>query len=187
VSSRRQVDVAEAMTETASGEDTRGALLVSQVVRTRVQVRMAHSLIGQVYDPRNLARAWERVRENRGASGVDRISIDRFQQDYRRYRRSCINGLGAGVIVPSRCVGWRSTSRQRPRSVRWVFSRWWIGCASRRCARFWSRFSSRRFLRSVSGFARGRSAHMAMRRIWSQVQAGGRWIVAADIADFLDA
>jgi RNA-directed DNA polymerase len=28
---------------------------------------------------------------------------------------------------------------------------------------------------------------MAMRRIWGQLQAGGRWIVDADIADFLDA
>jgi group II intron reverse transcriptase/maturase len=34
------------------------------------------------------------------------------------------------------------------------------------------------------GFRPKRSAHMAMRRIWSQIQAGGRWIVDADIADF---
>jgi group II intron reverse transcriptase/maturase len=34
------------------------------------------------------------------------------------------------------------------------------------------------------GFRPERSAHMAMRRIWSQMQAGGRWIVDADIADF---
>ena len=34
------------------------------------------------------------------------------------------------------------------------------------------------------GFRPGRSAHMAMRRIWGQLQAGGKWIVDADIADF---
>jgi hypothetical protein len=50
------------MTEAASGEDTRDEPLVGQIIRKRVQVRKAHSLIGQVYDPRNLARAWERVR-----------------------------------------------------------------------------------------------------------------------------
>jgi hypothetical protein len=70
--------VAEAMTEAALGEDTRDGTVTSQVVNERVQVRKAHSLIGQVYDPRNLRRAWERVRENRGAGGVDRVSIDRF-------------------------------------------------------------------------------------------------------------
>jgi RNA-directed DNA polymerase len=48
--------VAEAMTEAALDEDTRGDVLVSQVARKRVQMRKAHSLIGQVYDPRALAR-----------------------------------------------------------------------------------------------------------------------------------
>jgi len=62
--------VAEAMTETTLGEDTRSGILVSQVGKERVQVRKAHSLIGRVYDPRNLARAWARVKENRGAGGV---------------------------------------------------------------------------------------------------------------------
>jgi RNA-directed DNA polymerase len=77
--------VAEAMTETTLGEDTRDGILVSQVGKERVQVRKAHSLIGRVYDPRNLARAWARVKENRGAGGVDRISIDRFEREHRRY------------------------------------------------------------------------------------------------------
>jgi RNA-directed DNA polymerase len=34
------------------------------------------------------------------------------------------------------------------------------------------------------GFRPGRSAHMAMRRVWGQMQAGGRGIVDADIAGF---
>jgi retron-type reverse transcriptase len=38
-----------------------------------------------------------------------------------------------------------------------------------------------------SRFRPERSAHMVMRRIWGQMQAGGRWIVDADIADFLGA
>jgi RNA-directed DNA polymerase len=53
-----------------------------------MQVRMAHSLIGQVYDPLNLARAWERVKENKGAGGVDGVTVTRFEQD-----RDCYLGL----------------------------------------------------------------------------------------------
>lgn len=117
--------VAEAMTEAASGEDTRGDAVVNQVARKRVQVRKAHSLIGQVYDPRNLARAWERVRENRGAGGVDRVSIDRFERGLSETTsgtsRFCINGSGTGATVPSRSVGSRSKSRERRRSARWAF------------------------------------------------------------------
>jgi hypothetical protein len=51
--------VAEAMTEAALGEDTRGDVLVSQVARKREQVRKAHSLIGQVYDPVGLGNAMQ--------------------------------------------------------------------------------------------------------------------------------
>ena len=43
--------VAEAMTETTLGEDTRDGIVVSQVGKERVQVRKAHSLIGGVYEP----------------------------------------------------------------------------------------------------------------------------------------
>ena len=39
--------------------------------------------------------------------------------------RCCINGWRRGVIVLCRCVGWRSTSRGRRLSARWVFRRWW--------------------------------------------------------------
>jgi hypothetical protein len=93
--------VAEAMTEAALDEDTRGDVLVNQVARQRVQVRKAHSLIGQVYDPRNVLRAWERVRENRGAGGVDRVSIDRFEQDHGRYLRVLHQRLGEGELSSS--------------------------------------------------------------------------------------
>jgi len=92
--------VAEAMTEAALGEDTRDGTVTSQVVSERVQVRKAHSLIGQVYDPRNLRRAWERVRENRGAGGVDRVSIDRFGQDYGRYLTVLHQRLADGRYRP---------------------------------------------------------------------------------------
>jgi RNA-directed DNA polymerase len=50
-----------------------------------MQARKAHSLIGQVYDPRNLARAWERVKENKGAGGVDGVTVARFEADRGRY------------------------------------------------------------------------------------------------------
>lgn len=50
-----------------------------------VQARKAHSLISQVYDPWNLARAWERVKENRGAGGVDGVTVARFDEEWDHY------------------------------------------------------------------------------------------------------
>ncbi len=50
-----------------------------------MQARKAHSLIGQVYDPRNLSRAWERVKENRGAGGVDGMTVARYEENRDHY------------------------------------------------------------------------------------------------------
>jgi hypothetical protein len=38
-------------------------------VKRTMRAQKAHSLIGQVYDRRNLRRAWERVKKNKGAGG----------------------------------------------------------------------------------------------------------------------
>ena len=50
-----------------------------------MRARKAHSLISQVYDLRNLERAWERVKKNKGAGGVDGVTIARFEQDREQY------------------------------------------------------------------------------------------------------
>jgi RNA-directed DNA polymerase len=50
-----------------------------------MQAHKAHSLIGQIYDPRNLARAWERVKKNKGAGGVDGVTVTRFQENREYY------------------------------------------------------------------------------------------------------
>lgn len=44
-------------------------------------MRKAHSLIDKVYDISNLHKAWRRVRRNRGAAGVDRVTIPMFRND----------------------------------------------------------------------------------------------------------
>jgi RNA-directed DNA polymerase len=176
--------VAEAMAEAALGEDTRDEMLVSQVAGKRVRVRKAHSLIGQVYDPRNLAWAWERVRENRGGGGVDRVSIDRFEQDHRRYLTVLHQRLGEGSYRPQPVrrveIDKPGSAAKRPLGIPTVLDR-----VCQQVLRqvlepvFEPTFSEVSF-----GFRPKRSAHMAMCRIWGQLQAGGRWIVDADIADF---
>jgi hypothetical protein len=49
--------------------------LVSETRKIKV-----HSLIDKVYHPTNLELAWKRVRENRGAGGIDEVSIAAFQE-----------------------------------------------------------------------------------------------------------
>jgi group II intron reverse transcriptase/maturase len=176
--------VAEAMTETALVEDTRDGSLVSQVGRERMQVRKAHSLIGQVYDPRNLARAWARVKENRGAGGVDRVSIDRFEREHRRYLTVLHQRLADGSYRPQPVrrveIDKPGSTAKRPLGIPTVVDR----VCQQALRQVLEPIFEPTFSEVSFGFRPGRSAHQAMRRIWGQMQAGGRWIVDADIADF---
>jgi retron-type reverse transcriptase len=151
-----------------------------------VQVRKAHSLIGQVYDPRNLARAWVRVRENRGAGGVDRISIDRFAREHRRYLTVLHQRLAEGSYRPLPVrrveIDKPGSTAKRPLGIPAVVDR----VCQQALRQILEPIFEPTFSEVSFGFRPERSAHMAMRRIWSQMQAGGRWIVDADIADFLD-
>lgn len=176
--------VAEAMTETTPGEDTRDGSLVSQVVTKRVPVRKAHSLIGQVYDPRNVARAWVRVKDNRGAGGVDRVSIDRFEREHRRYLTVLHQRLAEGSYRPQPVrrveIDKPGSSAKRPLGIPTVIDR----VCQQALRQVLEPIFEPTFSQVSFGFRPKRSAHLAMRRIWSQMQAGGRWIVDADIADF---
>ena len=43
------------------------------------------SLIDKVYNPKTLIAAWEKVAANKGAAGVDKVSIKRFGSNARVY------------------------------------------------------------------------------------------------------
>ncbi|HTQ91788.1 MAG TPA: reverse transcriptase domain-containing protein [Streptosporangiaceae bacterium] len=147
-------------------------------------MRKAHSLIGSVHDPRNLERAWERVRENRGAGGVDRVSIDRFERERGRYLLVLQQRLASGCYRPQP-VRWVEIDKpgsagKRPLGIPTVIDR----VCQQALRQVLEPIFEPVFSEVSFGFRPGRSAHMAMRRIWGQLQAGGKWIVDADIADF---
>ncbi|MBB5153254.1 group II intron reverse transcriptase/maturase [Saccharopolyspora phatthalungensis] len=176
--------VAEAMTEVALAEETRNHATVGQVGKKRMQVRKAHSLIGQIHDPRNVVRAWERVRANRGAGGVDRVSIDRFDCEQDRYLTVLRQRLADGRYRPQPVrrveIDKPGSTAKRPLGIPTVMDR----VCQQAIRQVLEPIFEPTFSEVSFGFRPKRSAHMAMRRIWGQLQAGGRWIVDADIADF---
>jgi RNA-directed DNA polymerase len=147
-------------------------------------VQKAHSLIGQVHDPRNLRRAWISVRDNRGAGGVDRVSIGRFDQDHERYLAVLGQRLASGSYRPQPVrrveIDKPGTTAKRPLGIPTVVDR----VCQQALRQVLEPIFEPTFSEVSFGFRPGRSAHMAMRRIWGQLQAGGRWIVDADIADY---
>ena len=52
---------------------------LTKVEGNRENLKKVHSLIDKVYQPTNLRMAWEKVRSNKGAGGVDKETISSFE------------------------------------------------------------------------------------------------------------
>lgn len=58
------------------------------------------SLIDKVYRPCTLLRAWEKVKANKGAAGIDRVSIKRFTSQEGKYLKELADALKTGSYIP---------------------------------------------------------------------------------------
>jgi group II intron reverse transcriptase/maturase len=149
-----------------------------------IQVRKAHSLIGQVYDPRNLARAWERVKANKGAGGVDGVTVARFDQNRDYYLALLHQKLKDGSYRPRPVrrveIDKPGSTTRRALGIPTVMDR----VCQQAVVQVLEPIFEPTFRDESFGFRPGRSTHMAMRRIWRQLKAGNSWVVDADIADF---
>jgi len=149
-----------------------------------IQARKAHSLIGQVYDPRTLARAWERVKKNKGAGGVDGVTVTRFEENREHYLGVLHQKLKDGSYRPRPVrrveIDKPGSTTKRALGIPTVMDR----VCQQAVVQVLEPIFEPTFRDESFGFRPGRSTHMAMRRIWRQLKAGNTWVVDADIADF---
>ena len=149
-----------------------------------MQAHKAHSLIGQVYDPRNLARAWERVKQNKGAGGVDGVTVTRFEEKRDDYLSLLHQKLKDGSYRPRPVrrveIDKPGSTTKRALGIPTVMDR----VCQQAMVQILEPIFEPTFRDESFGFRPGRSTHMAMRRIWRQLKAGNSWVVDADIADF---
>jgi group II intron reverse transcriptase/maturase len=144
----------------------------------------AHSLIGQVWDRRNLVRAWERVKKNKGSGGIDGVTIERFEANRDHYLDVLHEQLRSGRYRPRPVrrveIDKPGSTAKRPLGIPTVMDR----VCQQALVQVLAPIFEPTFAAASFGYRPGRSAHMAMRRVWSQLQAGGAWIVDADLEDF---
>ena len=148
-----------------------------------MRAQKAHSLIGQVYDPRNLRRAWERVKKNNGCAGIDGVTVARFEENRDHYLHVLCVQLKEGRYRPRpvkrvEIDKFGSTSK-RPLGIPTILDR----VCQQAVLQVLTPIFEPTFSEVSFGFRPGRSAHAALRRVWKHLQQG-EWIVDADIADF---
>ena len=59
------------------------------------------TLFKQIFEPANMHQAWKQVRANKGAAGIDGMSIEQFPQWAQLHWQQCKMRLEAGEYNPS--------------------------------------------------------------------------------------
>ncbi len=144
------------------------------------------SLIDKVYAKRNLRRAFEKVRANKGAAGVDRISVDHFAKNLPREIEKLHAALKEGCYEPQavrrKLIEKPGSKQKRPLGIPTVRDRV-VQTALRNVI---EPIFEKQFAEHSYGFRPGRGCKDALRRVWKRLEGGARWVVDADIRSYFD-
>lgn len=145
-----------------------------------------YSLIDKVYRPAVLQRAWEQVRANRGAAGVDGQSVAAFGAHAERYLEELCEALRAGSYQPHAVrrhyIPKDGSKAYRPLGIPTVKDRIVQTALKYVLEPIWeARFHPRSY-----GFRPGRRCRDALREVDRLLHEGHVWVVDADITAYFD-
>jgi RNA-directed DNA polymerase len=147
--------------------------------------KKAHALIDKVYKRKNLLIAWEKVKANRGAGGVDGESIGAFGERLDERLDQLHEELRTDTYRP-KPVRQRpipktdKPNEQRMLGIPTIYDRVCQQALVNRLERIFEPV----FDEANFGYRRGRSTKDALRKVWKEIEAGNEWIVDADLKDF---
>jgi len=144
-----------------------------------------YSLIDKVYDRRTLKAAWKRVASNRGAAGVDKISIRRFRSKAQFYLDELEQDLRNGTFQPSpvrRVHIPKDRKKTRPLGIPTVKDR----IVQTALKMVLEPIFEREFLSISYGFRPGRGCKDALREVDQLLKEGYIWVVDADVKSYFD-
>ena len=133
----------------------------------------------------NLELAWAKVRQNRGAGGVDGQSIAEFEEQLDERLQRLQDELRAHTYRPQPVLRHLipkagQPGKHRPLGIPTIYDR---DCQQALLNRLEPIFDP--VLDDANfGYRRGRSTKDALRKIWREIQHGREWIVDADLRDF---
>ena len=151
------------------------------------------SLVDKLCVPRGLTRAWERVRVNRGAAGVDGETVEQFSRHAEERLGKLSVSLQEGTYQPlpvRRVFIPKSDGRRRPLGIPAVCDRI-VQTALRKVLEPIPSLRSRtcfevEFCEHSYGFRPGRGAKDALRRVDGLLKGGHRLVVDADLQSYFD-
>ena len=143
------------------------------------------SLIDKVYNPTTLMAAWKKVALNRGAAGVDKISIKRFRSNAGFYLAELGRELRDGTFKPSavrRVHIPKDGKKTRPLGIPTVKDR----IVQTALKMVLEPIFEKEFLTTSYGFRPGRGCKDALREVDRLLKATYTWVVDADVKSYFD-
>ncbi len=149
------------------------------------QLTPEQHLLEQILSRENMETAWKRVKANKGAPGVDGITIEQFPDHTRPLWEEIRASLAAGSYQPKpvlRVEIPKPTGGTRPLGIPIVLDR----LIQQSIAQVLTPIFDPEFSASSFGFRPGRSAHDAVRQLREYLRQGYRIAVDIDLAKFFD-
>jgi group II intron reverse transcriptase/maturase len=148
--------------------------------------RKVHSLTGRITS-KLMYESWQMVRRNRGAAGIDKVSVQMFEQNLDANLQRLMRELKQGtyqplparrVYIPKDAKG----TKFRPLGIPAVRDR----VAQEVLRRLLNPIFEAKFHDHSYGFRPGRSPHQAVEKVLELGRQGYRWVLDADISGFFD-
>jgi RNA-directed DNA polymerase len=142
-------------------------------------------LIDKVYSPKNLWSAWAKSAKNKGAAGVDGITIDRYEKDAQANVAYLSEQLQAGTYQPKpirRTHIPKPDGTQRPLGIPTVCDRIVQGAIRHVIEPIFEK----EFAEHSYGFRPGRGCKDALRRVDELLKREHRYVVDADLKSYFD-
>ena len=142
-------------------------------------------LMEQMLTPENMSRAWQAVKANQGAAGIDGIGIGEFADHIRPHwptvRRKVLDGRYKPAPVRRAYIP-KGNGRKRPLGIPCVLDR----LLQQAMLQVLQPHFEPLFSEHSYGFRPGRSAHDAVKAAQSIIAAGKDWVVDIDLQSFFD-
>jgi RNA-directed DNA polymerase len=157
-----------------------------QALEQGVKGGLWYSLLDKIYKPANLRAAFAKVKANRGAAGVDHVTLAMFEQKLESNLEHLHEALKTGTYQPQAVkrvwIPKLGSSEKRPLGIPTVRDRV-VQTALRNVL---EPIFERELAEHSYGYRPGKSTHDALRRVDALLKDGYTFVVDADIKGFFD-
>lgn len=142
-------------------------------------------LLEEILSPNNLNKAWKRVRSNKGAPGIDGLTIDNFQAHFKDHGKLLIEEIRSGNYQPypvKRVFIEKEDGGLRGLGIPTVFDR----VIQQAIVQVLTPIFDPTFSEFSYGFRPKHSQHQAVKQVQEYVANGKRTAVDVDLSKFFD-